>query len=157
MGLLVFKSALVAISVISATSFIVITEAPAGGGFGSARYNPCPAHAPNYTCTSYGYCTCYGQGRKPAVNKPSIKSDIGKSASGSSASSGVAAPKNARTDLDRFHLGPSFAGPQILSGSKTSGRGGAASLSGSKTSGPSAVSTWQQPQTKTWAPSGAKQ
>ena len=30
-----------------------------GGGFGYARYNPCPSWAPNYVCTPYGTCSCY--------------------------------------------------------------------------------------------------
>lgn len=30
-----------------------------GGGFGLARYNPCPSWAPNYSCTPYGVCQCY--------------------------------------------------------------------------------------------------
>lgn len=30
-----------------------------GGGFGLARYNPCPSWAPRYTCTPYGVCQCY--------------------------------------------------------------------------------------------------
>jgi hypothetical protein len=29
------------------------------GGFGLARYNPCPYWSPNYTCTPYGTCQCY--------------------------------------------------------------------------------------------------
>ena len=50
----------------------------------------------------------------------------------------------ARTTLDRFDLGPSSGGPASSSGSRPSGRG---------TASPGA----QQPQWKTWAPSGAKQ
>lgn len=42
-----------------ATSSYICVWGCGGGGFGFARYNPCPSWAPNYVCTPYGTCSCY--------------------------------------------------------------------------------------------------
>lgn len=42
-----------------ATQTYVCVWGCGGGGFGYARYNPCPSWAPNYVCTPYGTCSCY--------------------------------------------------------------------------------------------------